>query len=234
MLRRIVLVAVVMVFTLKLFGQENTFIIPDYQEIEKLTADKGSAFYYDNIFKRYEANDTTLTLRDYRMLYYGYFFQPQYTPFYRSAETDSIKTLLGSKDELTKDDWKQIIRLGKVNIAQNPFDLKGLNVVWIAYRQSGDTATANLYFDKLKKLVQTILATGDGKSEKTAFHVLNVSHEYDIVSILGYEFAGNQKLTDAKCDFLSLKDNDDRVTGLYFDVKQIFKGYERSLSSKAP
>jgi hypothetical protein len=234
MLRRTVLMVLAIIFSFKIYSQENTFVIPDYQDIEKLTTDKGSAFYYDNIFKRYRANDTTLTLRDYRMLYYGYFFQPQYQPFYRSAETDSIKMLLGAKDELSKADWKEIIRLGQANIEQNPFDLKGLNVVWIAYRHSGDTATANLYFDKLKKLVQTILATGDGKSEKTAFHVLNVSHEYDIVSILGYEFGGNQQLTDSKCDFLSLKENNDKVTGLYFDVKQIFKGYERSLGSKAP
>jgi len=76
--------------------------------------------------------------------------------------------------------------------------------------------------------VQVILASGDGMSETTAFHVLNVSHEYDILNILGYEFSGNQKLTEGKCDYLSLKDNNDQVHGLYFDVKQIFKGYERS------
>lgn len=234
MLRRLVLVFWLMIIAASVFGQETSYVIPDYNEIEKLTKDKGSAFHYDGLFKRYKENDTTLTLRDYRMLYYGYFFQPSYTPFFRTAEADSIKMLLGMKDELNNQDWKEIIRLGTVNVNKNPFDLKGLNVVWIANKHVGDSATANIYFDKLKKLVQTILSTGDGLSENTAFHVLNVSHEYDILNILGYEFGGNQKLTDGKCDFLSLKTNDDNVAGLYFDVKQMFKGYEKTLSSKAP
>lgn len=234
MLRRSVLVFWMVVISLSVFGQESNYTIPDYNEIEKLTNDKGSAFYYPTLYTRYAANDTDLTLRDYRMLYYGYFFQSNYTPFYHTAEADSIKMLLGTKDQLDKSDWEKIVALGKTNLEKNPFDLKGLNIVWIAYRQEGDSAQARFYFDKLKKLVQTILTTGDGKSENTAFHVLNVSHEYDILNILGYEFGGNQKLTDSKCDFLSLKTNDDNVAGLYFDVKQIFKGYEKTVGNKAP
>jgi hypothetical protein len=234
MLRRMVLVFWLMVIALSVFAQDSEHSIPDYAEIEKLTKDKSSIFHYDKLFSRYKENDTTLTLRDYRMLYYGYFFQPGYTPFYHTAESDSIKMLLGTKDELQEGDWREIIRLGAANVQKNPFDLKGLNIVWIAHKRNGDSAVARVYFDKLKKLVQTILATGDGLSEQTAFHVVNVSHEYDILNILGYEFGGNQQLTDNKCDFLSLKTNDDNIEGLYFDVKQIFRGYEQSLSSKAP
>ncbi|HRO43301.1 MAG TPA: DUF4919 domain-containing protein [Flavipsychrobacter sp.] len=235
MLRKMVLVFWMSVIAVSVFGQEHNHIIPDYTEIEKLTKDKSSAFYYDGLFKRYKANDSTLTLRDYRMLYYGHFFQADYSPFYHTEESDSIKILLGGKEELDNEDWKEVIRLGTANVNKNPFDLKGLNVVWIAHQHMGDSAVAKIYFDKLKNLVQTILATGDGLSEQTAIHVVNVSHEYDILNILGYEFGGAQKLTDGKCDFLSLKTNDDKIDGLYFDVKQIFKGYEQhGISSTAP
>ncbi len=213
----------------KVNGQDVKTLIPDYQEIENLTKDKGSAFYYDRLYNRYVADDTTLTLRDYRMLYYGYFFQPGYAPFYHTAASDSIKLMLGAQDEPDAAQWKEVLRLGQVNLSQNPFDLKGLNIVWIAYKRTGDSLMARVYFDKLRKLVQTILATGDGLTEETAFHVVNVSHEYDILSILGYEFGGNQQLTDSKCDYLSLKTNSDNLPGLYFDVKQIFRGYEKML-----
>ena len=234
MLQRIGLLFWLLIIALSVFGQENRHTVPDYYEIEKLTNDKGSAFYYPAMFERYAANDTTLTLRDYRMLYYGHFFQPGYAPFYQMAEADSIKMLLGGKDELASADWKEIIRLGTNNVKKNPFDLKALNIIWIAHRNTGDSATARLYFDKLRKLVQTILSSGDGLTEETAFHVLNVSHEYDILNILGYEFGGKQKLTDNKCDFLTLKTNDDNIAGLYFDVRQIFKGYEKTVSTKSP
>jgi hypothetical protein len=232
MIRRLVFVLGVMFFSFLSYAQERSFATPDYKEIESLTNDRSSAFFYQELLKRYLGDDTTLTLRDYRLLYYGYFFQPNYTPFYHTAESDSVKMLLGEKEQLSAQEWNNIIRLGRANIQKNPFDLKGLNIVWVAYRQTGDSATARLYFDKLKKLVQTILSTGDGMTEATAFHVLNVSHEYDILNILGYEFGGNQNLTDAKCDYLSLKTNDDNLSGLYFDVKQIFKGYQKSLIGK--
>ena len=216
------------------FAQEHRHTVPDYREIETLTNDRGSAFYYPELFKRYAANDTELTLRDYRLLYYGYFFQDNYTPFYRTPEADSVRLLLGDKDHLTNEEWEEVIRLSNVNLRNNPFDLKGLNIVWVAHRHTGDSASARLYFDKLKKLVQTILSTGDGLSEATAFHILNVSHEYDIINILGYESGGNQNLTDKKCDYLSLKVNDDNLSGLYFDVNQIFEGYKKNMYTKEP
>jgi hypothetical protein len=232
MFRRLALFVSVLLYSLNVFSQDYT--IPDYTEIEKLTKDKTSAFYYDNLFNRYQQNDTTLELRDYRMLYFGYFFQPSYAPFYHTPESDSIKMILGNNETLTNDEWKNVINIGRRNLKKNPFDLKGLNIVWVAYRQTGDSVIARSYFDKLKKLVHTILSTGDGLSEKTAIHVLNVSHEYDILNILGYEFAGNQNLTQNKCDFLSLKTNNDKIAGLYFDVNQIFKGYQKSLTNKEP
>jgi hypothetical protein len=208
------------------FAQDTYFPKPDYSDIEKLTTDKSSAFFYDNLFSRYRDNDTTLTLRDYKMLYYGYFFSRTYSPFISNAYTEQIKELL-NQNEVTVTDWKNVITLGRRNLEKNPFDLRGLNIVWVAYRETGDSATARCYFDKLKKIVQTVLSTGDGLTPETAFHILNISHEYDIISMLGYEFGGDQNLTPNQTDYLSLKPNDDNVRGLYFDVGQIFKGYDR-------
>ena len=231
MWRRLVVVVLWMGFSLTTWAQSDEgYSIPDYNEIEKLTQDKNSMFYYENLLSRYNNHDTTLTLRDYRMLYFGAFFQDNYKPFFQTPQADSIKILLSTNSELRDEHWKEMVRLGTANLHQNPFDLKGINIVWVADRQLGDSANANIYFDKLRKLVQTILATGDGLSEKTAFHVLNVAHEYDIINILGYEFAGDQQLTDSHCDYLTLKSNDDNLEGLYFDVKQVFKGYERTLT----
>lgn len=232
MCSRLVVILALILTSFTSFSQDQGHTVPDYKEIETLTKDKGSAFYYDELFKRYAAHDTFLTLRDYRLLYYGYFFQENYTPFYSTPEADSIRVVLGDKEKLTDEEWKEVLRMGAVNLEKNPFDLKGLNIVWVAHRHTGDSATARLYFDKLKKLVQTILSTGDGMSESTAFHVLNVSHEYDIINILGYEYGGNQNLTEGKCDYLSLKTNEDNLKGLYFDVNQIFQGYRKNMLSK--
>src|SRR5690606_37489527 len=116
MLRRMILMFWLVVIAISVFGQEGKHVVPDYIEIEKLTKDKTSAFHYEGMYKRYADNDATLTLRDYRMLYYGYFFRPEYTPFHHTAEADSIKMLLGTKEELNIADWKEVSRLGIANI----------------------------------------------------------------------------------------------------------------------
>ena len=225
---RSIIILIVLFISCKVFAQEErSFIIPDYSEIERLTKDEGSLFFYDNLFERYSVNDPDLSLRDYLFLYYGHFFQPDYAPFVKTQEADSIRAVFHSKNELTDDDWQTILRLAEENLKQNPFDLKGLNIVWLANQRTGNNEAAAIYLNKLKKLVQTILSSGDGITENTAFHVLNISHEYDIIHILGYEFGGQQELTPEKCDYLSLKDNSDNVHGLYFNVQQIFKGYEK-------
>lgn len=54
---------------------------PDNDAILRETIDKGSPYYYPAIYMRYMSGDTTLTLEDYRHLYYGYAWQPGYKPF---------------------------------------------------------------------------------------------------------------------------------------------------------
>jgi hypothetical protein len=228
---RLILFVIAVLFSFQSFAQDQYFPRPDYSEIKKLTTDKSSAFFYDNLFERYTANDTTLTLRDYRMLYYGYLFHKSYNPFLSTPEEDAIRDLL-NKEVLSSKEWERIITLGKENLVKNPFDLKGLNIVWMAYRQKGDSTSARFYFDKLKKLVQTVLATGDGQTEETAYHILNVADEYNIIGILGYEFAGDQNLTDSHRSYLTVKDNPDHVKGIYFDVQQIFEAEKMAAVSR--
>jgi hypothetical protein len=62
-------------------SQELTFQKPDYDLIKKDIQDSSSAFYYPKIMSRLLVYDTTLTIEDYRHLYYGYIFQNDYKPY---------------------------------------------------------------------------------------------------------------------------------------------------------
>ena len=211
------------------FAQDKGFEKPDYKKIERVTKDKSSEFYYPKLFSRYIANDTTLSVEQYKMLYYGFFFQEGYSSFgSTSAFNDSMKALF-NKESLTNADRRDIIRYTKEDLKTSPFSLRDLYRLYRFYNILGDDADGNLCRYKLETLAKAISSTGDARTDTTGIHVLSVEDEYAIVSMLGYEFGGTQTLTGNQCDYLTLKKNDDNIDGLYFDVKQIFAGYSKAL-----
>lgn len=201
---------------------------PDYKAIKKLTTDKNSPYYYDKLFAMYQRNDTTLTLKDYRMLYYGYYFQKSYKP-YTNTDNRSYQKLshIYDKKNISKRDLTRVIKLALEYLETNPFDARKLFDVYTAYELLGDTVSGQPYLNKAMSIGKAIISTGDGLTKETAYHVLHISNEYFIILALGYEEDGDRMLTEEWCDYLSLKENDNQVKGLYFDVTAMRIAYMR-------
>ena len=233
MVRKCLLSFLLICFCSGLFAQANQkYDAPDYTKIEKITHDKASPFNYQKLFTRYQKNDTTLSAQEYQYLYYGYFFQPAYSPMGSFSDyNDSIRAMY-KKDVLTINDQTTVVRFTKELLQSEPFDISNLNRLYRLYLDLGAHDSAKLYLFKLEMLAKTLFATGDGKTEKTAIHVLSVNDEYSVLGLLGYEFDGTQQLTDNECDYLKVKHNDDGLDGMYFNVTQIFNGYHKLLSSE--
>jgi hypothetical protein len=218
---RKILIFIMLLMPVAVFAQEEEtkFLVPDYASIKQMTQDPNSIFYYPKLFKKYQANDSTLSLRDYRMLYYGYVFQNGYSrDAIATPEDDSIKKIF-DKGELTEKDLQDIVRLGIAYLDKVPFDLKRLNLVFVAAQERGDEATAKLYLDKVRMLALTVLTTGNGISEETPFYVISRSDENAIINILGYKPNGTLDLSTTR--YLTVEDNDDNLPGLYFDMKNL-------------
>lgn len=224
------LILLMLFTTWRLHAQDGTTIIPpDYTKIQQLTADKSGAYYYPKLMKRYANNDTTLSVYELHLLYYGAFFNDQDNigQFTNLDINDSIK-LIAKKDNVTDADKQQLIRLYLIKNKSNPFDLETLNVLYNLYEMT-NSPLSGYYRFKVTKLYDVILSTGDGRSTKSGFHVNSVPDEYSIVSALGFTSNGSQSLVDM-CDYLEVNKNEYDVPGIYFDVAQIFKGYEKMFS----
>ena len=81
---------------------------PNYEGIKKIITVKESQFYYPDLFERYKNSDSTLTVQEYRILYYGFIYQEKYDPLGLPTYFDSLNNLL-SKKTLTKNDYEKII-----------------------------------------------------------------------------------------------------------------------------
>lgn len=203
-----------------IYGQKPSLKAPDYKWIKEEMSNRNSSHFYPALFERYRKADTTLTMVDFKILYYGQVFTDTYLPYGRSEYIDSLSTLL-SQDSLQADDFLALIRYENLILDKYPFNLRDLNILSFAYLQTGDTLSAAHTEYKLNSVLGTILSTGDGQKEKSAWHVISVTHEYDILGALGFRFGGEQMLTKKGCDYLKVADNEYGIKGFYFNVNKI-------------
>jgi len=211
-------IAVVLFFGL-IYSQETETKRPDYKKIEKEIKKKKSAFHYKKLFKRYIGGDTTFTIEEKRHLYYGFSFQDKYSPYGLSPYSDSLRGIL-EKPELTGADYQSIISLSNLILENNPFDLRTLNYLAYASGNIGDTAQEEDCIYKTFLIIDAIMSTGDGISEETAFSVIYVAHEYDLLDILGFQFGGEQSLITTGYDYLTLAENEFGIEGFYFEISR--------------
>jgi hypothetical protein len=198
------------------FSQDQEFNKPNYDVIKKEIKDVNSVYYYPKLKKKYDSGDFTMSPEEKRHLYYGFVFQADYSTEYTSKNRDRFVEIL-QKKELNEVDYDQIISYGDSILKTSPFDLRVLNYQNIAFEKRGINNRMIKSSAQMGIITNAILSTGDGLTEKSAFYVTTISHEYDILNIIGFEFGGSQSLIKT-CDYLTVKENSDKIKGLYFDI----------------
>jgi hypothetical protein len=201
-------------------SQEAEFKAPDYKAIKEISGDLKSQGNYPALTARFDKADTTMTLNDLRSIYYGFLFTAKYTPYPISKYIDSCNAFLGKK-ELTNEECGSLIRFEKLFLKDYPFNIHSYKVLADTYTRLGDPVSARNNILKMNMILDAILSSGDGKTEKTAFHVITISNEHDILNFLGLEYAGKQMSTDDGLDFLEVRDNPSGTKGIYFNVSQL-------------
>jgi len=192
---------------------------PNYNGLRGTIFNEKSDCYYPKLMQRFLANDTTMTTEQMRALYYGYTLQKEYKPYYRNAK-DSLLSTYARKVNKTAADCDTIIRLTSQSLAVFPLDLYKLNQLAYAYHMVGKNDLAHLYTLKAKQLAMAIFSTGDGRNQMTAWHVISVSDEYELIYLLGF-FPIDQRFVYSDCDFISVAKNRMKINGFYFNIKRL-------------
>lgn len=219
---RYILSAILIFFSCTSIAQKASFASPDYKKIGKAISRADIPTFYPKLMERYQAHDTTLSPAEYHLLYYGFSLQPEYAPYARQPFADSLMTII-RKDMINPAQYDLVLEYGYAILEKSPFDMRYLDPMIYVYQMQDNKEMAEKLEFKLGRIIETIFSSGDGLTEKTAFHVISISHEYDLLRALGFGFGGQQSLTDGKCDFLKVEANDYGINGMYFDVSAFFK-----------
>lgn len=211
----------ILLFSQLVYSQEIIPEKPDYKKIEKEIKNKKSAYYYPVLMQRFREADSSFTLEEKRHLYYGYTFQPGYSPYKINPYQDSIQAVI-QKDTLIESDYPVLLRFADSLLVDDPFNLRALNVKLFVFDHYSDMHNFFLTIQRMNAIFDAILSSGDGTSKKTALYVIAVSHEYEVLGLIGFEFGGQQSLIE-HYDYLTVKENQYTIDGLYFDVSPCLK-----------
>lgn len=213
-----IFILVLSLFSFRFVSQQK----PDYDNIGKQIVDESSAFYYPKLFGRYIATDKTLTIDDFRHLYYGYTFQDAYVPYADSEYRENLAVYFGKK-EINKNDLQQMIKYANLILKSLPFDLRALQVLDYAYYHTGERAKSDDAEFKRKMIIKAILSTGTGLSKNSGIHVIDDLHKYEILAEKKLRYNGVERIVNNSCEFLGVFENDDNISGIYFNIGRLFQ-----------
>ena len=217
------LIVIFAAIALNINAQDEFFNAPNYTQIEVNVKEQSSSYYYPNLLKKYFDANSEMTLEEARHLYYGYVFQTNYVPTDTSSYNNKLAKTL-SRGSFTPSDYAEILEYSNALLLQDPFNLRALNAKLLVLAQQNDTEEYKKVAQQRSIVQNAIVSTGDGMTEKTAFYVIKVAHEYDILPFLGYTYGGEDKIIRGnKVNYLSLGDNRFGIERVYFNITPIIE-----------
>lgn len=198
--------------------------MPDIAQIEREVNSPLSPYYYPLLVKKYNANDTVMTDMEYYYYYLGYTFQEDYNPYRTSEFAHQIDHLYKQDKQLSVAEYENLVMFARQTLNDDPFDLRQINILIYALKGLNKHKEAKVWQYRLDRIIDAILATGDGQSPETAWQVIYPSHEYIILNCLGLK--GIDFVYVEPCyDYIEIEKNAMKIEGFYFNVERILDVY---------
>lgn len=188
----------------------------DYKEIKQRIEDPKSKDFYPTLLKRYNEFDEKLTLEEYSLIYYGFAYQDNY-----------LKNQLDEKKLSTleqQEKYDELISMCEKILKLNPVSLKANDLMaYSLYKTDKSETEWKKYQNRYRTLRKVITYSGDGLSCETAFKVIFVSDEYNML----YTYFDIEKVH--KQTLVGLCDKFEITPSKYFQSNQVFFDISRKL-----
>lgn len=202
---------------------ESKYVPLDLERIEAAIVVPSSPYFYPALVERFNKNDATLTLEDYRYLYYGYAFSSNYEPYMSSPYADSVANVILTDRRIitAASSPKLIYYIGKI-LEKEPFNIEFLNMISYVYGKMGDEESARVYSDKLHRILAAIFSSGTGVYKESPWYILYRSDVMNVLSILGVEVTRRAYVTKS-VEYYRLAEKLGDIKAFYFDFSLILR-----------
>ena len=120
---------------------------------------------------------------------------------------------------------ESMISMGTDALKRDPFSPKILNLMSFAYGGLGDEVREKAYSNRMNGVIRTILASGDGFTQKTPRHVLMFDHALDVLAAEGLSY-GKARIVSRTVEFVPLTVpyvvEGKKRKGFYFDFGRVY------------
>ncbi len=156
---------------------DNSGSLTRYKPVLTRTFDLRIHRNYDKLVERAKSQDSTLDFFDLRLAYYQ---KSEYS--FGGVEFDDTKEQLFNAIQQKK--WNDAIKFANVILENKFVDLDCHLYCAYSYNNLGDSSKARYHAIIYHKLLESLLTSGDGKSDSTAYVIIDESEEYIILDAL--------------------------------------------------
>jgi len=190
-----------------------------------LSAGAATAGTYENLVAQARAGDVAI---DYRALRDAYAESPAYQPY--GGNTDEPKRAM--HDAFNAQDCAKVLASADKVLGEIFIDIEAHLLSARCFEIGGDQAKAGLHRAIARGLMDSIVASGDGKTTKSAFVVVTIDEEYAVLSALRWRLV-NQALIDEDghaFDRMEVKSaTSDETATLFFQIDRPMRWLSRGL-----
>jgi Domain of unknown function (DUF4919) len=153
--------------------------------------------------------------------------------FYETDDYNPLAPMMtyrGLWGAIQQQDWAGAIRLAESVLQKNFVEINAHMVAYIAHRQSGDAERAAFHRATAEGLLNSVKASGDGKSVATAYEVISTSEEYALFRSLDLRPVKQSLLEEKGSMYDAVETVDPRTNEratYYFKVDKPFKWSSR-------
>lgn len=174
----------------------------------KWAKDPNHKYYHKTLKEKFLKDWSTLSLDEFYMLYFGQAVEPDYSPYSNKiAISQELRNLYSDEK------YEEGVKVGSTLWPDHPLDL---NVNWylaMCYYNLKNYELYEKYMSIYRSIMLAIVSTGDGDEPSTAYIVISVDDEDEVMYYLSY-----------KKDKQELKDIDghtfDKITGIDKDTDE--------------
>jgi hypothetical protein len=164
------------------------------------------SLYYPDLVKRFNANDTSLDVTEYIVLYYGFAMRPEYDAAFNTSTTEVTKLLKARNFKAALAEANRLRSL-------EPYSLEYMNV-WMGVVSRTEKAGEDHGYseeqiegvlDHFYGIAEAIYASGNGMTDSTGFVITSVGDEYAFVgNFLDVDEVKGQRLVNGTVDELAI------------------------------
>lgn len=215
MTKVISIITLLLILSLAGIAQENFNYTRDFKTILAKTKDAQNDLAYEKLFKRFQANDSTLKRPEILALLIGFTDKPAYKP-YDVLETERLIFKLNEENK-----FKQAYDTATVLLKTYPLSYQALYEKAYASDKLGFKDSASYYLDLVAKIMSAMIYTGDGRSIETAMFSLGPADGQHLLRGVGVGIGAMGSGRDKDGNFLDMLEavTENGKMQMYFNIQ---------------